>query len=741
VQIEGVKKDLKKELESAAEYDHDLESAVTPGVFEAGETQLKNQLLARFSPSDTWTEVHVGEPSLAEQCSKAVKEALNSMDPNQHTFAAVLAQLKHRAPDFISREISELKKHRLTGLVLIRETREKNQIKVQEDERRKAAELEAEAAEQRHAADQLMEQQQGQPMDLDEQQKNQHVGTVTPDPSESEPVVQQPFHPPPPGQQNEDADGKAVAAAEPEGLEGCAEAAPEDEGIEARIQTCVDQAVENSRFLVGDATQEPVVRELQTALKELSETLDTREQTADFIFLDAPKQGDNFADRFERRLPARDLSTLVSRLVPLLRPGGILAILCDTDQRSRLWVSSQDDAWAKSVWVVAPLDIVYSPDAVPKGNQHVHGPLDVKSVLSQLRAACAIDACGCRKMTHFDFILLVCHLSLHVLVLEKRIPGSTAASTPPVCLSDDLIKNEGLIKKMQLVEKPHFRRKLTIVEGYKRTFQVTLPRVGQPSNPAGSQLEERAHVGLSSLWRESGPDDSVRKTVCLMDESGQLDVPKSLKAAGQAITELLQKKQKQLDGEEDAEALTADEAKFLDTRSQTRAMLNERKASDKQGETDDEEAGEGGAAAAKGKAAQGGAGAQKGKAKAKPRAMAVLNSEVSVELVQLLIARFVKVNGTLLAADVCCGTGAVQRALVTLGDILMAPARCASLDMDPHVLYYTQKVHKRMLEQFFNSYLTADRILSKQSRSQTVQLSLKPTTKVSGTQVSSIRTQ
>jgi hypothetical protein len=343
-------------------------------------------------------------------------------------------------------------------------------------------------------------------------------------------------------------------------------------------------------------------------------------------------------------------------------------------------------------------------------------------------------------MAHVDFVLLVCHLSLHVLVLEKRIPGSTAATIPPACMPDDSCSIPPLIKKMHLVDKPHYRRTVTTVEGYKRTIQVALPRVGQPSNPAGSQLEERAHVGLSSLWRESGPGDSMRETVCLMDDNHQLDVPRSLKAAETAIVDLQKQRQ-----DPEADELSADEAKFLDTRSQTKAMINERRlkagAAGQQGETDDEEAGEGGAAAAKGKAAQGGAGAQKGKAKVKPRAIAVLNSEVSVDLVQLLIARFVKVNGTLLAADVCCGTGAVQRALVTLGDILMAPARCASLDLDPHVLYYTQNVYKRTLERFYNSYLTADRILSKQNLSQTVQMAQNSLAPVSGTQVSSIRMQ
>jgi len=297
---------------------------------------------------------------------------------------------------------------------------------------------------------------------------------------------------------------------------------------------------------------------------------------------------------------------------------------------------------------------------------------------------------------------------MYVLVLEKKIAGSHGPSVPPACKEDAAILPQCLIRKMQLVEKARFRRTVTTVEGYKRSYQVTLPRHGQPSNPA-KLIEERAHLGLWSLWREAKEEDSVRKRVCKLNADGTLDVPQSVEAAVEEI-ERLEANVKA------GEKLSADENQFLTVRSLTKSMLS------KHGENEDE---------------------AEPKTKAKPRAIAVLNSEVSLDLMQLVIARFVKTEpkGTLLFADVCCGTGALQRALVTLADCLDAATRCVSLDIDSHVLHYAQLAYRGSLERFYSVFLTANRVKVKQSTSQTTRLHRNPMLLVSGAQVCSTQQQ
>jgi hypothetical protein len=52
---------------------------------------------------------------------------------------------------------------------------------------------------------------------------------------------------------------------------------------------------------------------------------------------------------------------------------------------------------------------------------------------------------------------------------------------------------------MLLTSKPHFRRSCSVVEGNKPSTKVTLPRKGDPLNPAASELDARAHLALSNL--------------------------------------------------------------------------------------------------------------------------------------------------------------------------------------------------------------------------------------------------
>jgi len=386
--IDQVKMQLKEELQRGDPTDA-APPCVPKEVFNQSENQVKIQLLSRFAVKETWGAARDKELTLAQQCTKAVNDALDAVPPDQHSFATVLKQL--RTPDFITREINSLKDHRLNESVRKRQQAEKEQAAAKEEQRRQEAEQRQKEQEQKAAEEEQRRNNAEIAMEIEEEQVdaaklNQHEG----DAGDAEPAVNPPSkeqHPDAAPTPADDRKQEPAAAASGNEEEAAEEAA---DNLEARVAESVEAALLTSRFICADAKDPSVSGEggmLALALKELADTLEGRDSTlgADYLWLDAPKQSLNYADHFERRFDAGDLQTLVSNLVTLLRPGGILAVLCDTDQCARLW-SYAHDMLPLDVWVVAVLTIVCNPDALPKGNQHVQGPLDIKSVFSQQRA-------------------------------------------------------------------------------------------------------------------------------------------------------------------------------------------------------------------------------------------------------------------------------------------------------------------------------------------------------------------
>lgn len=382
--IDQIKLLLKAELEQGPGDPNDASAPqVSKEVFNQSENQLKNTLLRRFAATDSWGAAGDKE-TLSLQCVTAVKNALDALAPDQHSFDAMLQKL--RPPAFVLREIQSLRDLRLSALESQRLQAQKEKDAKEEEQRRREAEQrqKEEAAEvQPDSEKDLMAMDTDDPAPAAKLNEGDAVDALAVLAPEVNPSLKEKLDEAaalPAEEHKQDSESAAAASVE----------AQEDD-LEARVKDSVDTALRTSRFLCANAKDNAVSGdggELHAALQQLAATLEGRDPAlgADYLFLDAPKQSANYADHFERRFDARDLQTLVSNLVTLLRPGGILAVLCDTDQQARLWSYAQDDL-ALSVWVVAALNIVCSPDSLPKGNQHVQGPLDVKSVSSQQRVA------------------------------------------------------------------------------------------------------------------------------------------------------------------------------------------------------------------------------------------------------------------------------------------------------------------------------------------------------------------
>jgi hypothetical protein len=213
----------------------------------------------------------------------------------------------------------------------------------------------------------------------------------------------------------------------------------------------------------------------------------------------------------------------------------------------------------------------------------------------------------------------------------------------------------------------------------------------------------------------------MRKRVCQLDDDGHLDVAASVKIAKKEISELERKLA-------EGQPLSRSETILLCKRSLTKALKSDKP----QDESDDE---------AEEPSAQGGGPASKPKSKSKssrPRSVGLISTEVSTDLVQLLITRFVRLNlgAPLLVADICCGTASVQRSMLYMLSDLAIVSGCVSIDTDSHVLHYAKQAYHKQLAQLADSVMSDSRMETLQSLSSTAKVNRDCTSVVSGTEVS-----